>query len=150
MRALLQRVKSASVIIEQSRYSGIGKGMLVFLGVENTDTVEDISWLSKKIMQLRIFSDEQKKMNLNVEEINGEILVVSQFTLFASTKKGNRPGFSQAAEPSVAKKLYELFNKELENGLKREIKTGVFAADMDIELINDGPVTIFIDTKNKE
>jgi D-tyrosyl-tRNA(Tyr) deacylase len=150
MRALLQRVKGAKVIINHSLYSSIGSGLLVFLGIESEDTLEDLRWLVKKICQLRIFSDEQKQMNLSIQEISGEVMVVSQFTLFASTKKGNRPGFNKAAEPKEANTFYKAFVEEINKQLNQEIKTGQFAADMDIELINDGPVTIFIDTKNKE
>lgn len=150
MRALLQRVKEAKVFIDETLYSSIHSGLLVFLGIEKGDKSEDIQWLSKKICQLRIFSDEQKHMNLSIQDISGEVLIVSQFTLFATTKKGNRPGFCQAAEPSEANELYQAFVMEIKKQLNKEIKTGLFAANMDIELINEGPVTIFIDTKNKE
>jgi D-tyrosyl-tRNA(Tyr) deacylase len=150
MRAVLQRVKEASVYIDPAVYSRIDKGLLVLLGIEQEDGQEDIDWLVKKIVQLRIFSDDEGKMNLNVVEVNGEILVVSQFTLFASTKKGNRPGFTRAAGPATAIPLYESFIKVLKSEFKNEIKTGIFGADMKISLVNDGPVTILIDSKNKE
>jgi D-tyrosyl-tRNA(Tyr) deacylase len=150
MRALLQRVKIAKVFIEEKLYSEIKNGLLIFLGVEKGDDAQDLQWLVNKISQLRIFSDDQNKMNLNILESQGEIMVVSQFTLFASTKKGNRPGFSQAAEPSQANEIYNEFMNEMSKKLNQDIKSGKFAADMQIELINDGPVTIWIDTKNKE
>ncbi len=150
MRALLQRVKMARVFIDQKQYSEIHNGILVLLGIEKGDNTEDLEWLVNKICQLRIFSDDQNKMNLNILETQGEVMVVSQFTLFASTKKGNRPGFSQAAEPSQANQMYLEFMNAMSNRLNQNIKSGKFAADMQIELINDGPVTIWIDTKNKE
>ncbi len=150
MRALLQRVKEAKVFIDQVLHSEIHSGLLILLGIEKGDNTEDINWLVKKISQLRIFSDDQKKMNLNIQDISGEVLIVSQFTLFASTYKGNRPGFTKAAEPEEAKPLYFSFINEMSKQLNQDIKSGVFAADMDIQLINEGPVTILIDTKNKE
>lgn len=143
MKALIQRVKSASVSINQELYSKIGKGILVFLGVEKDDTEVQADWLVNKISKLRIFEDENEKMNLSVEDINGEILIVSQFTLAGDCKKGTRPSFDNAKNPEDANKLYEYFtNKMKETGLS--IKTGVFRAMMDIELINDGPVTFLI------
>lgn len=150
MRAVIQRVKNCSVEIEGNMYSSIQQGLLILLGIEETDTTEDIQWLAQKIINLRIFSDENDLMNLSVMDINGEILVVSQFTLFASTKKGNRPSFIRSAKPPVAIPLYEQFVQELKNILGKEIKTGIFGVDMKVHLINDGPVTITIDTKNKE
>lgn len=150
MRAVIQRVSKASVIINNKEHSSIKNGLLVFVGIEETDRKEDVVWLSKKIAQLRIFPDSLGIMNLSVREIIGEILVVSQFTLHALTKKGNRPSYIKAAHPEIAVPLYESFIKELHSELGKEIKTGIFGAMMQIELINDGPVTIIIDTKNKE
>jgi len=150
MRVLIQRVLSASLWIEGTKYSEIQKGLLVFLGIGQNEQQMDVDWLVNKICQLRIFSDEKDQMNLSVQDINGAILLVSQFTLFASTKKGNRPGFTAAALPSEANKWYLAFIKALEQASLKEIKTGVFGADMKIELINDGPVTIFIDSKQRE
>ena len=150
MRALIQRVKKASVTIEGEICSEIKKGLLVLLGIEAEDTHEDIDWLAGKIARLRIFSDQNDAMNLSVQEINGDCLVVSQFTLHANTKKGNRPSFIKAAKPEIAIPLYENFINALENELGKNIKTGTFGAMVDIALVNDGPVTIWIDTKNKE
>ncbi|MFN0275530.1 MAG: D-aminoacyl-tRNA deacylase [Chitinophagales bacterium] len=150
MRAVIQRVKSCSVEIEDKIYSNIQQGLLVLLGIEDSDTAEDISWLAQKIMNLRIFSDANDLMNLSVTDVNGEILVVSQFTLFASTKKGNRPSFIRSAKPDDAIPLYEAFVKTLQQAANQEIKTGIFGADMKVHLINDGPVTILIDSKNRE
>lgn len=150
MRVTLQRVREASVEIEKVNLSKINQGLLVLLGIEETDTQEDISWLCRKITHMRIFSDENKAMNLSVKDVNGEILVVSQFTLHASVKKGNRPSFIKAAKPDVAIPLYEDFIKEMESQLGKPIKTGKFGADMQVQLINDGPVTISIDSKLKE
>jgi len=150
MRVVIQRVLSASLWIEGNRYSEIEKGLLVLLGIGLDEQQEDLEYLVKKISQLRIFSDENDQMNLSVMEIEGEILVVSQFTLFASTKKGNRPGFTAAANPTEATNWYVAFIKALEQATQKVIKTGVFGADMKIELINDGPVTIFIDSKHRE
>ena len=150
MRALIQRVKQSSVIIEGKIHSEIGEGLLVLLGIEDSDNEEDIIWLSGKIVNLRIFNDENEVMNLSVKETNREILVVSQFTLHASVKKGNRPSYIKASKPDVAIPLYEKFILQLENDLGKKIATGVFGAMMEVELINDGPVTIWIDTKNKE
>jgi D-tyrosyl-tRNA(Tyr) deacylase len=150
MRTVIQRVQKARITINHSISKDIGKGLLVLLGIEKEDTSEDIEWLCGKIARLRIFSDAENKMNLSVQDINGEIMVVSQFTLHASTKKGNRPSWIRAAEPDLAKPLYNEFVKELQQYVTGEIVCGVFGAHMDIELINDGPVTIYIDTKNKE
>lgn len=150
MRTVLQRVKKASVTVEGKVISEIEHGFLVLLGIEDEDTQEDIDWLCRKITRLRVFSDENDAMNLSVKDVNGDILVVSQFTLHASTKKGNRPSFIKAAKPEVAVPLYEKFTEQLEKELDKEVKTGVFGAMMDVALINDGPVTINIDSKNKE
>ncbi|MBP9797192.1 MAG: D-tyrosyl-tRNA(Tyr) deacylase [Chitinophagales bacterium] len=150
MKAIIQRVKKATVSIEEKTHSSIQHGLLILLGIEESDTQEDITWLSKKIAQLRIFSDENDLMNLSVIDVKGEILVVSQFTLFASTKKGNRPSFIRSAKPDIAIPLYESFISSIQKLIPAPIQTGVFGADMQIELINDGPVTIIIDTKNKE
>lgn len=150
MRVVIQRVKQASVKINKSEYSSISNGLLVFISVENFDTDEDIDWLSKKICNLRIFNDEESKMNLSVLDVKGDVLLVSQFTLHASTKKGNRPSYIRASKPEIAIPLYNKFVKKLTNHLGKEVKTGEFGAMMDIFLINDGPVTIVIDTKNKE
>lgn len=150
MRIVIQRVSHASVTIEGDCKSSIGKGMLVLVGIEDSDSQEDIDWLCKKIVNLRIFDDENGVMNRSVLEDGGDILVISQFTLHASTKKGNRPSYIKAAKPEVSIPLYEQFCKELSNMLGKEIGTGTFGADMKVELLNDGPVTICIDTKNKE
>lgn len=150
MRTLIQRVTKASVTIENSIHSEIENGLLVLLGIEENDSQEDINWLVKKITQLRIFSDSEGKMNLSVLDINGEILVVSQFTLYASTKKGNRPSFIKSAKPEIAIPLYENFISTLNQNSVQEVKTGVFGADMKVGLTNDGPVTIWLDSKNKE
>lgn len=150
MRAVIQRVTHASVTINEKIKGEIQSGLLVLLGVEETDTEKDIDWLVKKIIQLRIFSDAEGKMNLSVQDINGDILVISQFTLFASTKKGNRPSFLRSAKPDIAIPLYEQFLSELQHQLNKELYSGEFGADMKVELINDGPVTIIIDSKNPE
>jgi D-tyrosyl-tRNA(Tyr) deacylase len=150
MRAVIQRVSKASVTIDNKIHSRIGEGLLVLLGIEDADTIEDIEWLSGKIVNLRIFNDENGVMNISVIDKKGEILLVSQFTLHASTKKGNRPGYSKASKPEIAIPLYEQMTKQLSIDLGQRVKTGVFAADMKVELLNDGPVTIVIDTKNKE
>ena len=150
MRAVIQRVSKASVTIDGKIHSQIGDGLLVLLGIEDSDTNEDIEWLSGKIVNLRIFNDENGVMNVSVKEMNGDILVVSQFTLHASTKKGNRPSYIRASKPEIAVPLYEKTILQLSNDLGKEIKTGIFGADMEVELLNDGPVTIIIDTKNKE
>lgn len=150
MRVLIQRVKRASVTIEGKIKSEISKGLLVLLGIEDSDTKEDIQWLCNKVVNLRIFDDKNGVMNLSLKETNSEILVVSQFTLLASTKKGNRPSYIRASKPDIAVPLYEEFCKELETLIKKEVQTGSFGAHMDVELINDGPVTIWIDSKEKE
>lgn len=150
MRTLIQRVLDASVTIDNKVYSEINQGILILIGIENEDTEEDIDWQIKKITNLRIFNDEEGKMNLSLSEINGEIMVVSQFTLFASTKKGNRPSFIRSANPNVAIPLYDLFINKLNQALPNQIKTGIFGSDMKVNLTNDGPVTIWLDTKNKE
>jgi len=150
MRTIIQRVSKASVTIDKNVKSSINKGLLVLLGIEENDNSKDIEWLVKKIIQLRIFSDADEKMNLSVQDIDGDILVISQFTLFASTKKGNRPSFIQAAKPNIAIPLYEQFLSNLKNAFGKEIHSGEFSADMKVALINDGPVTIIIDSKNPE
>lgn len=150
MRTVIQRVQHASVTIDDMLKSKIGKGMLVLVGIEDRDTQEDIEWLCKKICNLRIFDDENGVMNRSVVEIGGEILVVSQFTLQASTKKGNRPSYLKASKPDFAIPMYEKFCAEMGLHLGKEVQTGTFGADMKVELLNDGPVTIWIDTQNKE
>jgi len=150
MRAVIQRVKQSSVTIEGKIHSQIKDGLLVLLGIEEVDKDEDIIWLSNKIVNLRIFDDQNGVMNLSVKETNGDILVVSQFTLHASTKKGNRPSYIRAAKPEFAIPLYDKFLLQLKKDLGKEIKTGVFQAMMEVQLINDGPVTIVIDSKNRE
>lgn len=149
MKAVIQRVQNASVSIEGQMHASIGKGLLILVGIQADDTDEDIEWLTGKIGSLRIFDDENDVMNLSVKEINGEILAVSQFTLMARTKKGNRPSYIDAARPEISIPLYEKFVGALNEEMKKEIKTGVFGANMQVALINDGPVTIFIDTKNR-
>jgi D-aminoacyl-tRNA deacylase len=150
MRAIIQRVKEASVIIAGAEKSSIRQGLLVLIGFEDSDRPEDVRWLSGKIVRLRIFGDEKGLMNLSVQEIEGEILVVSQFTLHASTKKGNRPSFIKASRPETAIPLYEAFIEQLSVDSGRPVKSGEFGAYMEVRLENDGPVTIFMDTKNKE
>jgi D-aminoacyl-tRNA deacylase len=150
MRAVIQRVTRASVTINGQIKAQVGQGLLVLLGIEDTDGQEDISWLSNKIVHLRVFDDEQAVMNRSLHETGGNLLLVSQFTLFAATKKGNRPGYSRASKPQIAVPLYEKMIKQLENDLGKDIFTGEFGADMKVELLNDGPVTIIIDTKNRE
>jgi D-aminoacyl-tRNA deacylase len=150
MRAVIQRVSKAGVLIDQKIHSKIGRGLLVLLGIEDADNEEDIEWLSGKIVNLRIFDDRDGVMNISVKEIAGEILLVSQFTLHASTKKGNRPSYIRASKHEIAIPLYERMIKQLSTELGKQIQTGEFAADMKVELVNDGPVTIVIDTKNKE
>jgi D-tyrosyl-tRNA(Tyr) deacylase len=150
MRALIQRVSQASVTIDGKIKSKIGRGLLVFLGIEERDGKEDIDWLTGKISRLRIFPDEQGVMNRSVMEVNGDILLISQFTLHAGTKKGNRPSYIRAARPEIAIPLYESFIAKTESLLNKKISTGEFGAHMEVSLINDGPVTIFIDTKNRE
>jgi len=149
MIAVIQRVKNASVNIEGKVHSEIGVGLLVLLGIGQDDTQEDIDWLTKKIVQMRIFSDSEQKMNLSVQDIGGDILLVSQFTLLASTKKGNRPSFIEAARPEIAIPLYEKSIAVFSQELGKPIQTGEFGADMQVNLLNDGPVTIIIDSKNR-
>lgn len=150
MRILIQRVTKASVTIENSIESQIGKGLLILLGIEDNDTEEDIEWLCNKIVNLRIFDDKDGVMNLSALDTNADMLVVSQFTLHASTKKGNRPSYIRASKPDIAIPLYEAFCGTLKEKLNKDVGTGVFGADMKVELINDGPVTIWIDSKVKE
>lgn len=150
MRALIQRVLNASVTIDGKVYADINQGLLVLVGVEDEDTEEDIDWQIKKITNLRIFNDKDEKMNLSLSEVSGEIMIVSQFTLFASTKKGNRPSFIRSANPNKAIPLYDLFVKKLNQTLPNQVKTGIFGSDMKVNLTNDGPVTIWLDSKNKE
>lgn len=150
MRVVIQRVKAASVCIENKTVSEINQGLLILLGIEETDTNEDAEWLVAKICNLRIFNDQNEVMNLSVLDAKGEILIVSQFTLHALTKKGNRPSYIKAARPEKAIPIYEYFINLSGKTTNKEIKTGIFGANMDIALINDGPVTIIIDTKNKE
>jgi len=150
MRVVCQRVSKASVSIDQKIRNAIGNGLLIFLGIEDADYQEDIQWLSKKISQLRIFDDGQGVMNLSVKEVNGELLVISQFTLHASTKKGNRPSYIKAARPEKAIPLYDQFVEGLKKETDRPVRTGEFGAMMEVMLVNDGPVTIIIDTKNRE
>lgn len=150
MRVLIQRVSEASVTIDGVVKSAIEAGLLVLLGIEQEDSVEDIDWLCKKIIQLRIFGDEEDKMNLSVLDQQGDILVISQFTLHASTKKGNRPSYIKAARPEVAIPLYEQFLARLSTALGKPVGSGEFGADMKVRLLNDGPVTIWIDSKNRE
>lgn len=150
MRAVIQRVSKASVTINGRVYSQINQGLLVFLGIEDADTAEDIEWLSSKIVNLRIFNDENGVMNVSIKDMDGEILLVSQFTLHASTKKGNRPSYIKASKPEIAIPMYGKMVKYLSAGLEKTIQTGEFGADMKVELLNDGPVTIVIDTKNKD
>ena len=150
MKAVVQRVSKASVTIDNKEKSAIKVGLLVFIGIEDADNDEDIKWLSNKIVNLRIFDDENKIPNLSVKDVNGDILIVSQFTLHASTKKGNRPSYLKASKSEIAIPVYEKMIAQLKNDLGKEIFTGEFGADMKVELVNDGPVTILIDTKNKE
>ncbi|WP_298221575.1 D-aminoacyl-tRNA deacylase [Flavobacterium sp.] len=150
MKVVIQRVSQASVTIEEKLVADIQKGLLVLVGVEAEDNAEDIDWLVNKIINLRIFVDANDVMNLSVKDIHGEIIVVSQFTLHASTKKGNRPSYLKAAKPEISIPMYENFVQQLEIALGKKIQTGIFAADMKVSLLNDGPVTIVIDSKNKE
>lgn len=150
MRTVIQRVSQASVTIEKIEKASIGDGFLILLGIEQEDAEEDILWLCKKIAALRVFSDEAGLMNLSIQDIQGEIIVVSQFTLFASTKKGNRPSFIRSARPEIAIPLYERFVEVLRQESARPVQTGEFGADMKVSLLNDGPVTILMDSKNKE
>ena len=150
MRIVIQRVSEASVTIEGSIKGEIGVGLLVLLGIEAEDTQEDIEWLVGKVARLRIFSDQEDKMNLSLSDVDGEVLVISQFTLHASTKKGNRPSYIRSAPPDIAIPLYESFTQTLEKTLGKSVATGTFGADMKVALINDGPVTICIDSKRRE
>lgn len=150
MIAVIQRVTEASVTIEHQTNAAIGPGLLVLIGIEDADTTEDIEWLAQKITNLRIFNDADEVMNLSVKETSGDILVVSQFTLHASTKKGNRPSYLKASKPAIAIPLYENFIKVISLQLGKPVRTGEFGADMKVRLLNDGPVTIIIDTKNKQ
>ena len=150
MRAVIQRVLEASVTVAGKREAEIGRGLLVLVGIEDADTSEDIAWLTAKIANLRIFGDGSGVMNLSVQDVSGEVIVVSQFTLHASTKKGNRPSYIKAARPEIAVPLYEEFVSTLQQACRQTVQTGIFGADMKVALVNDGPVTIVIDTKNKE
>ena len=149
MRVLIQRVLQASVTIESAVKSAISKGLLVFVGIGDGDSLDDITWLSNKIVNLRIFDDENKIPNISVKDTNGDILLISQFTLHAETKKGNRPSYIKASKPDIAIPLYEKFISQLEADLGKKIFTGEFGADMKVQLINDGPVTIWIDSKSR-
>jgi D-tyrosyl-tRNA(Tyr) deacylase len=149
MIVVLQRVSEANVSIQGKMFSKIGKGLLILLGIGKHDSREDVDWLLGKLSNMRIFSDIEGKMNLSLKDVQGEALVVSQFTLLATTKKGNRPSFTEAAKPEVALPLYELFVKKLQEELNKQVKTGEFGADMQITLVNDGPVTICLDSKNR-
>lgn len=150
MRALIQRVLEAKLVIQEEIHEKIQHGLVVFLGVEEQDTEEDINWLASKLMQIRLFNDDHAKMNFNITEVAGSLMIISQFTLFASTKKGNRPGFTRAAQGNLAEQKYEQFLQKLHEANLCKVTSGIFGADMKIHLINDGPVTIWIDTKNKE
>ena len=150
MRTVIQRVTRAAVTIDGKLKATIGKGLLVLIGIEDADSLHDIEWLSNKIINLRVFDDENKVPNICVKDIDGDILLISQFTLHAATKKGNRPSYIKASKPEVAIPLYEKMIIQLETDLGKKIFTGTFGADMKVELLNDGPVTIVIDTKNKE
>lgn len=150
MKVVIQRVSSASVTIDSKIVADIQKGLLVLVGIEDADAQEDIDWLAGKITQMRIFGDENDVMNLSVQDVDGDIIVVSQFTLHASTKKGNRPSYIKASKPDIAIPIYENFVKSLESKLLKKVQTGVFGADMKVGLLNDGPVTIIIDSKNRD
>ncbi|OOV27019.1 D-tyrosyl-tRNA(Tyr) deacylase [Flavobacterium succinicans] len=150
MRVVIQRVAHASVTVEDKIIAEIQKGLLVLVGIEDADTQEDMDWLVSKITQLRIFGDENEVMNLSIQDVGGDVLVVSQFTLHAATKKGNRPSYIKAAKPDIAIPMYERFVKALESKLGKKVSTGIFGADMKVLLLNDGPVTIQIDSKNRE
>ena len=149
MKVIIQRVSKASVIIADKIVSEIKLGLLILVGIENADTDEDITWLSKKITNLRIFNDASQRMNLSIQDVAGDIIVVSQFTLHASTKKGNRPSYIKAAKPDIAIPLYESFITQIENDLGKKVQTGEFGAYMQLDFVNDGPVTISMDSKNK-
>jgi D-tyrosyl-tRNA(Tyr) deacylase len=150
MRVVIQRVSKASVTVDNQFVSSIGGGLMVLAGFEEADTADDLDWMSAKIVNLRVFGDEQGVMNLSVKDTDGEILLISQFTLHAATKKGNRPSYIRAARPEIAIPLYHLFTEKIGEQLGKRVKTGIFGADMKVELRNDGPVTIIIDSKNKE
>lgn len=150
MKVVIQRVSQASVTIDSKIVADIQKGLLVLVGIEDDDTQEDINWLVGKIVNIRIFDDENHVMNLSVQDVNGDIIVVSQFTLHASTKKGNRPSYLKASKPEIAIPLYENFVNQMEKELGKKVQTGIFGADMKVLLLNDGPVTIVIDSKNRE
>ncbi len=150
MRVVIQRVKEANVVVENKEIGKINQGVLVFLGIEDNDNQEDINWLVRKLLNLRIFNDDSGVMNLSLTAINGEVLVISQFTLHASTKKGNRPSYIKAAKPNVANLMYENFVVALKNEIGDKVQTGKFGADMKVSLLNDGPVTILMDSKNRE
>jgi D-tyrosyl-tRNA(Tyr) deacylase len=150
MRAVIQRVLKASVKVEESITGEINQGLMVLLGIEDSDNLEDLTWLSSKIVNLRIFNDIEGVMNVSLKDNGGDILLVSQFTLFAATKKGNRPSYIRASKPDIAVPLYEKMIEQLEKDLGKSIQTGIFGADMQVSLVNDGPVTILIDTKFKE
>ncbi|OZV67169.1 D-aminoacyl-tRNA deacylase [Winogradskyella aurantia] len=150
MRVVIQRASQSSVKIDNKQVASMENGLLVLLGIIDDDTWEDIDWLCKKIVNLRIFPDEEGIMNKSILEVDGDIIVVSQFTLHASTKKGNRPSYIKAAKPEIAIPLYQKFNQTLETYLGKPVQTGIFGADMKVQLVNDGPVTIIIDSKNKE
>ena len=150
MRVVVQRVSKASVAVNEKTISKIDNGLLILLGVEDADSNDDIRWLSKKVANLRIFNDEEGVMNLSLSDVDGDAIVVSQFTLHAAIKKGNRPSYIKAAKPEIAIPLYKAFIAELETDIGRKVGTGIFGADMKVDLLNDGPVTIIIDTKNKE
>lgn len=150
MKTVIQRVSSASVTIDSKVVADIQKGLLVLVGIEDADNQEDINWLTAKIANIRIFEDENQVMNLSVKDVDGDVIVVSQFTLHANTKKGNRPSYIKASKPDVAIPLYENFVQQLEKEMGKKVQTGIFGADMKVSLLNDGPVTIVIDSKNKE
>lgn len=150
MKTVIQRVASASVTVQGNTVANIQQGLLVLVGIEAADTLEDIQWLTSKIVNLRIFADDNEVMNLSVKEIKGDIIVISQFTLQASTKKGNRPSYLKAAKHEIAIPMYERFVQEVETQIGKKVQTGIFAADMKVSLLNDGPVTIVIDSKNRE
>lgn len=150
MRVIIQRVTHASVLVNNKTVGAIQNGLLIFVGIEDADTNDDIVWLSNKIVNLRIFNDENDVMNKSILDINGDILLISQFTLHAATKKGNRPSYIKASKPEIAIPLYEQTIEQIENDLHKKIQTGIFGADMKVSLLNDGPVTIFIDSKHKE
>jgi len=150
MRAVIQRVSQASVTVDEKIAGAINTGLLILLGIEDIDTTEDIEWLSSKVVNMRIFNDENGVMNISLKHVEGDILLVSQFTLHASTKKGNRPSYSRASKPDIAVPIYEQMIVQLEKDSGKKIQTGIFGADMKVSLLNDGPVTIVMDTKNRE